>query len=231
MALTRTQKRNRKNKKERRQKASETRHRKSSETRHRKSSETRRQKASEIKRRHASRKIQTVFRNYNKLDKCGICLLAVRPNLQEYCHNFHPKCIAKWKTSINANNQLCPTCREPLLRTTLNYSQSQNEVLDIAENVLTLHTIINTLVSEINSLEYGFFSYTENEELGAQIQRILTMFDTFMADVAEGKMNEPTVINFLAQRESILEETRRLIAQLEEEHEILQETDDTRASH
>ena len=223
MALTRTQKRNRKNKKERRQKASET--------RRQKASETRRQKASEIKRRHASRKIQTVFRNYNKLDKCGICLLAVRPDLQEYCHNFHPKCIAKWKTSINANNQLCPTCREPLIRTTLNYSQSQNEVLDIAENVLTLHTIINTLVSEINSLEYGFFSYTENEELGDQIQRILTMFDTFMADVAEGKMNEPIVINFLAQRESILEETRRLIAQLEEVHEILQELDDVRVSH
>jgi hypothetical protein len=68
MALSRTQKRNKKNKTERRKKASETRRRQASETRRRQAS--------------ASRKIQTAFRDYNQLDKCSICLLGVRPELQ-----------------------------------------------------------------------------------------------------------------------------------------------------
>jgi len=223
MPLSRTQKRNRKNKTERRKKASEARRRQSS----------------------ASRKIQTAVRDYNKLDKCAICLLAVKPNLQKQCHNFHPKCIAQWIASTNANKHLCPSCRQPLLPATSNSPKTSNpsarrrqpidsarrrQPIDSANEVSDLFMRINILVNEIDDIDYDFLSQTENERLNGRIQRVLTMFNTFIDGINRGDMNDPSVVFFLEDRAAIFGEANDLIRQLQVIYEQSEETADIRAT-
>jgi len=52
--------------------------------------------------------IQKAFRN---TDICSICIKLVKKN-NDYCHNFHKKCIIKWKLL----NNTCPVCRTNIIK-------------------------------------------------------------------------------------------------------------------
>jgi hypothetical protein len=206
---TRTQKRNRKKKAERRKKASETK---------------RRQQTS------ATRKIQTAFRDYNKLDKCSICLLGVRPELKEYCHNFHPKCLAQWKASVNANRYKCPTCRQPLLSN----QSSHTDLVALARNIQSKRDDLTVLIDDINYMEPDYLEYNALENaLGARVEESMIQSEVFLNSVADGTIyTHPELANYYLNHSSAhLNQMDYLIHLLREELEVLQEVADIRATH
>ena len=225
MALSRTQKRNKKKKTERRSKASETRRRQASETRRRQASETRR-------RHTGSRKIQTAFRDYNKLDKCSICLLGVRPELQEQCHNFHPKCIAQWKASANANRNLCPSCRQPLLSTKSQQPTlaTQTDLMAFAREINQKFVDLTVLIDHIGRLDPDYFENAP--EFDQWLRGIMIYSNVIMTRVNDGVPDgHPEIaLSYLRERTSHLIQMDHLIERLEEDREVLQEVADIRAT-
>jgi hypothetical protein len=230
MVLSRTQKRNKKNKTERRKKASET--------RRKKASETRRMQASETMRRHTgSRKIQTAFRDYNQLDKCSICLLGVRPELQEQCHNFHPECIARWKASANANRKLCPSCRQPLLSTKRQQSTrtTQTDLNTLIRNIRFKKDQITVLIDHISHLQPDYFDYSPTlDPLGLDylIREVMINSNVMIEQASNGTLDaRPELADaYLRGGHAHLNEMDDLIEKLKEDLEVFREVHDIRVT-
>jgi hypothetical protein len=186
-----------KKKSERRKRSSE-RQKKSSATRkiqtafRKYKTKTERQKKSS-----ATRKIQTAFRKYDKLDKCGICLEKIKPNLQKYCHNFHPQCIAKWIDSANTNSTRCPSCRQPLSifdsstinNQTINTARResmQQQTLPTWRQLTSLNKEIIDLNEELielrNHIDYLYPEYliTDEPEVYTELNRQTILNDIFI---------------------------------------------------
>ena len=212
MPLTRTQKRNRKKKAER--------HR-------RKASETRRREAT------ASRKIQTAarrasaVREYNKLDKCGICLDRIRPSLEQQCHNFHPKCIAQWRVSTNANRHRCPICRDIMISN----PSDRIELAVLARNIRAKLDELTVLIEQIRDLYDDYFDGVP--ELDDVLQEVMTESIVILGVLGDNTLNaRPELADDYLRRGTInLNRLTDLIYQLEQELEGLQEIADIRATH
>ena len=218
-SLTRTQKRNRKKKAERRKKASETRRRQASETRRRQASATR-------KIQSAARRASAI-REYNRFDKCGICLDRIRPSLEEQCHNFHPKCIAQWRASTNANRHRCPICRDIMISN----PTARTELAVLVRNIRSKLDDLTVLIDHIGYLEPDYFE--DVPELDAVLQGVMIDSNVILARVANGTLDaRPDIADdYLRRGDAHLNQMDDLIERLEETREGLQEVADIRATH
>ena len=217
LSLTRTQKRNRKKKAER--------HR-------RKASETRRRQASASRKIQAAARRVSAVREYNKLDKCGICLDKIRPSLEEQCHNFHPKCIAQWRASTNANRHLCPMCRNPMISN----PTARTELAVLARNIRSKLDELTLLIDHISYLEPDYFG--DVPELHHVLQGVMIDSNVILARVADGELRHVApdarseqANDYLRRGDSHLNQMDDLIYRLLEDLEGLQEVADIRATH
>jgi hypothetical protein len=98
------------------------------------------------------------FKRLNKpLDDCGICLKPLAAVLMgkpiEVCENhhmFHDKCIGKWLR--NSKENLCPTCRQPILgsvKDRINYMNIPENKSDDVVPVIVNNGVVPRMVNNV----------------------------------------------------------------------------------